>query len=111
MQSAPILDAEYGDCGCSGCFSSIGVYCAVPYVSEVDVCTMRGTSRSRTASSMFRVPLTFTDTYDAGAVYEYGIAMSAARWNTVSLPATMRRAYPGSVMSPCTMSSSPRTEG
>jgi hypothetical protein len=30
MQSAPIFEAEYGDCGCIGCFSSIGVYWAVP---------------------------------------------------------------------------------
>src|SRR5262245_36699687 len=58
IMSPPILDAEYGDCGCSGCSSSMGTRNAVPYVSLVDVCTMRDTPARRHASATLNEPCT-----------------------------------------------------
>src|SRR3712207_6893654 len=57
--SAPIFDAEYGDCPTSGCDSAIGAVCAVPYTSDVEVCTTRPTPAARAASSTLVVPSTF----------------------------------------------------
>ena len=59
IMSAPILDAEYGDCGWSGCCSLIGAVRAVPYTSLVEVWTRRRTEWRRQASAMFSVPTTF----------------------------------------------------
>src|SRR5689334_16287291 len=58
IMSPPIFDAEYGDCGCSGCSSLIGTVIAVPYVSLVEVCTMRDTPARRHASATLNEPCT-----------------------------------------------------
>src|SRR5450631_2809778 len=60
--SAAILVAAYGDCACSGCFSSIGTYRAVPYTSLDEVWTTRVLPLSRAACSTFSVPQTFVCT-------------------------------------------------
>jgi hypothetical protein len=58
IMSAPILEAEYGDCGWSGCPSVMGAVRAVPYTSLVEVCTSRRTACRRHASATFSVPTT-----------------------------------------------------
>ena len=74
------MDAAYGDWAWMGWLSLIGTVRAVPYVSLVEVCTSRSQPCSRTASSTLSVPTTLVSTYERGARYEYGIAISAARW-------------------------------
>ncbi len=68
--SAASLLAAYGDCACNGCVSLIGTVRAVPYVSLVEVWTIRPVPCRRTASSTLSVPTTFVSTYERGAVYE-----------------------------------------
>ena len=58
----------------------MGTYCAVPYVSLVEVCTTLAVPAARAASSTLSVPFTLVATYEAGAAYEYGIPINAARW-------------------------------
>lgn len=66
IMSAPIFDAEYGDCGWRGWSSPIGAVSAVPYTSLVEVCRRRRTEWRRQASAMFSVPTTFVRTYAPG---------------------------------------------
>jgi hypothetical protein len=58
--SAATLLAAYGDCGFNGCASVIGVNCADPYTSLVEVQTRRAGRVSSAASRTFCVPRTLT---------------------------------------------------
>jgi hypothetical protein len=57
------------------------------------------------------VPRTFVSTNDSGAAYEYGIAMSAARWKMISTPSVASATNRASRMSPSRTSSAARTSG
>ena len=109
--SAPIFEAAYGDCDCSGWLSSIGTTTAVPYTSLVEVCTMRETPVSRAARATLRVPRTFVSKKSRGFSKEYGTATCAPRWKTTSTPATARRTDSKSRRSPVWTSTSSRTAG
>src|SRR3712207_4955035 len=109
--SAATLLAAYGDCGSNGWSSVIGTVCAEPYTSLVDVWITRATPAASEAWATLSDPSALTSKKSRGLTYEYGIAIWAPRWNTISTPATARDTDSMSRSSPATTSTSETAAG
>ena len=100
----PALDAEYGEFGSSGSFSSHDPVSIDPYTSSVDTCTNLASLVSSAACSSVWVPSTLVSTKSAPPRIDRSTCDSAAKCTTASACPTRSRTTSGSQMSPCTNS-------